>query len=316
VCGPCRSCLQTGQYATTTGVWKNGPGLKPDAPKLAELLDASGYRTSYFGKWHLSEQAGSGPVPDEDRAGYQDWLAANLVELVTGPYSARLWNENNQEVPLHGYRVDAQTDAMLDYLRERASDSEGDQKPKPFFCFHSFLEPHHQNTDDSYPAPRGMEEAYRQAPLPPDLAALGGSREMGSGRYIDKNEDLDRRRGCHGSHVLNIRGHITMSCVVVIGVRRYFMVMRIVNALRPNLPSFCWLTWKMSGLNPRRSGKWTRGAIEVGPVHAPRDGYPGNATAGDYESVRLWLRASSPSSRVPLPKAGEADGEISMKAKE
>jgi arylsulfatase A-like enzyme len=38
VCGPLRSCLQTGQYATTTGAWKNGPGLKPEAPKLAELL--------------------------------------------------------------------------------------------------------------------------------------------------------------------------------------------------------------------------------------------------------------------------------------
>ncbi len=173
VCGPARSCLQTGQYATTTGVWRNGPGLKPDAPKLAELFAEAGYRTCYMGKWHLSENTGDGPVPKANRAGYQDWLAANCVELTSGPYSSVLWDENDQPVQLPGYRVDAQTDVMIRYLHERAS--EPADKRKPFLLFHSFLEPHHQNTDDSYPAPRGYEELHREVPLPPDLQALGGT---------------------------------------------------------------------------------------------------------------------------------------------
>jgi arylsulfatase A-like enzyme len=196
VCGPCRSCLQTGQYATTTGVWKNGPGLKPDAPKLAELLKEAGYRTSYFGKWHLSENAtlgGNAAVPVEDRAGYEDWLAANAVEIVSGPYSSRLWNEEGEEVQLPGYRSDAQTDVMIRYLNERAEEPE--EERRPFLCFQSFLEPHHQNTDDSYPAPHGVEDQYRHAPLPPDLKALGGSAPQHWPGYCGMIKRLDDALG-------------------------------------------------------------------------------------------------------------------------
>lgn len=196
VCGPCRSCLQTGQYATTTGVWKNGPGLKPESPKVAELLNEAGYRTSYFGKWHLSTHAdlgGNGAVPEQDRAGYQDWLAANAVETCTGPYSARLWDEKNEEVQLPGYRVDGQTDAMIDYLIERAAESEAERRP--FFCMHSYLEPHHQNTDDSYPAPTGMAQQYQYAPLPPDLLTLGGSSHKHWPGYCGMIKRLDEALG-------------------------------------------------------------------------------------------------------------------------
>ena len=36
----------------------------------------------------------------------------------------------------------------------------------------SFLEPHHQNDHDSYPAPTGYREKYAGRWVPPDLAAL------------------------------------------------------------------------------------------------------------------------------------------------
>ncbi len=192
VCGPARSCLQTGQYATTTGVMRNGRGLKPESPKLAELLAAAGYRTSYMGKWHLSP-VGRTSVNAEYRAGYQDWLAANAVETTSGPYSAVLWNEANQPVTLPGYRVDGQTDAMIRYLHERAAEPADTRKP--FLLFHSFLEPHHQNTDDSYPAPHGYESLWRNAPLPPDLQALGGSSPQHWGGYLGMIKRLDEALG-------------------------------------------------------------------------------------------------------------------------
>ena len=132
-------------------------------------------------------------MPKEDRAGYQDWLAANAVETCTGPYSARLWNEENEEVQLPGYRVDAQTDAMIDYLNDRANDSAEEQKP--FFCMHSYLEPHHQNTDDSYPAPDGYAEQYQYAPLPPDLLELKGSANMHWAGYLGMIKRLDEALG-------------------------------------------------------------------------------------------------------------------------
>ena len=193
VCGPARSCLQTGQYATTTGVWHNGPGLKPDAPKLAELFAAAGYRTGYMGKWHLSEHSDNCPVPAKDRGGYQDWLAANCVELTSGPYSSVLWDEKGQPVQLPGYRVDAQTDAMIRYINDRAL--EPAQSRNPFLLFHSFIEPHHQNSHDSYPAPHGYENLYGKTPLPPDLLALGGSSAQHWPGYCGMIKRLDEALG-------------------------------------------------------------------------------------------------------------------------
>jgi arylsulfatase A-like enzyme len=216
VCGPARSCIQTGQYATRTGVWRNGPGLRKTSPKLAELFNAAGYRTGYIGKWHLSARTGDAAVPARNRGGWTDWLAANCVELTSGPYSAQLWDAEDNPVQLPGYRSDAITDAAIRYISKRAETPE-----EPFFLFLSYSEPHQQNTDDSFPAPHGMEKDYHGQWLPPDLQALGGSSardwagycamvkrlDAGLGRIMDALESLGQAddtvvaftsdHGCH-----------------------------------------------------------------------------------------------------------------------
>src|SRR5690242_7392210 len=83
VCGPARSCLQTGQYATTTGCWRNGIPLRPAARTLAHHFGAAGYATGYIGKWHL---AANEPVPHDERGGYDYWLGANAIEMTSEPY--------------------------------------------------------------------------------------------------------------------------------------------------------------------------------------------------------------------------------------
>jgi arylsulfatase A-like enzyme len=142
-----------------------------------------------MGKWHLSEGSASF-VPKEFRAGYNRWLAANCVELITGPYSLSLFDEENKQVDLPGYRVDAQTDAMIRYIDEKSKEPE-----KPFLLFHSFLEPHHQNTDDSYPAPDGYQELYKDAYMPPDLKALEGSVHRQWAGYCGMVKRLDEALG-------------------------------------------------------------------------------------------------------------------------
>ena len=164
VCGPARSCLQTGQYATTTGCWRNSIPLDPHADTIAKRFKAAGYRTGYIGKWHLYDRESIGPVPREARAGYDDWLAANILEWATDAYQTRLWNSDDQPVDLPGYRVDAMTDAAIRYIDQHQQD--------PFFLFLSYLEPHHQNHVDDYPAPDGYREQYDGRWTPPDLAAL------------------------------------------------------------------------------------------------------------------------------------------------
>ena len=73
VCGPARSCLQTGRYATNTGVFRNGIVLDPGMETLAKCFRAGGYATGYIGKWHL---ASADPTPAEQRGGYDFWLAS------------------------------------------------------------------------------------------------------------------------------------------------------------------------------------------------------------------------------------------------
>jgi len=53
VCMPSRSTMITGQYARTHGVFMNGVPLPEDAPSVAELLAAAGYRTALLGKAHF-----------------------------------------------------------------------------------------------------------------------------------------------------------------------------------------------------------------------------------------------------------------------
>jgi arylsulfatase A-like enzyme len=189
VCGPARSCLQTGLYATQTGVYINGPALQPDAQTLAHYFRAAGYTTGYIGKWHLSYGE---PVPDTERGGYEYWLAANLLEFESRPYNTVLYDHDNQAVKLPGYRVDALTDAAIRYLDQHQNRN---QDGKPFFLFLSYLEPHHQNHIDDYPAPTGYRERYQGRWIPPDLAALGGSTHQHIGGYFGLVKRLDEALG-------------------------------------------------------------------------------------------------------------------------
>lgn len=184
VCAPARSSLQTGLYATATGTWKNGIPLSPGLPTLATLFRDAGYRTGYIGKWHLSD---SEPVEASERGGYQDWLGANILEFASSPYSTTMYDEDGKSVHMPGYRVDAQTDAAIRYIDAH--------KDNPFFLFCSYLEPHHDNRLDDYPAPEGYRERYEGRWTPADLAALGGSTHQQIAGYWGMVRRLDEAFG-------------------------------------------------------------------------------------------------------------------------
>lgn len=166
VCGPARGCLQTGQYASTNKCYTNVSGLSPESHNLGKLFKQGGYTTGYIGKWHLAGPGHGGPVPAETRQGYDYWLGANLLELVSDHYNTVLYNNDGNECRLPGYRVDAMTDAAIRYIAE--------PKDEPFFLTISYLEPHHQNHRDDHPAPEGYASLYKDAWMPPDLRTLPG----------------------------------------------------------------------------------------------------------------------------------------------
>ena len=88
-----------------------------------------------------------------------------------------------------GYRVDALTDAAIRHIDQRS------KADNPFFLFVSYIEPHHQNHRDDYPAPTGYEENYTSAPRPPDLQALVGSSPQHWPGYCGIIKRLDEALG-------------------------------------------------------------------------------------------------------------------------
>jgi arylsulfatase A-like enzyme len=184
VCAPARSSLQTGRYATQTGVFRNGIALSPEAKTLAHHFREVGYHTAYIGKWHLADRE---PVPERQRGGYEYWLGANLLEFVSEPYRTVVYDVDDRPVKLPGYRVDALTDAAIRYVNAH--------QEHPFYLFISFLEPHHQNHVDDYVAPDSYRERYVGRWIPPDLAALGGSTHQHLAGYYGIVKRIDEALG-------------------------------------------------------------------------------------------------------------------------
>lgn len=54
VCGPARSVIQTGIYATQTKCYRNGIALPKSDKNIANYLSKAGYEVGYIGKWHLA----------------------------------------------------------------------------------------------------------------------------------------------------------------------------------------------------------------------------------------------------------------------
>jgi arylsulfatase A-like enzyme len=185
VCGPARSVFQTGRYPTTTGCYRNDIPLPTDERTLAHHFAAGGYDTAYIGKWHLGSAE---PVTQEERGGYRYWLASNILEFTSGPYDTVVHDNDGNPVKLPGYRVDALADAAIRYVASPKED--------PFFLFLSFLEPHHQNQTDNYPAPIGYEDRIRRKlAVPGDLAALGGTTAEHLPGYLGMVARLDEAFG-------------------------------------------------------------------------------------------------------------------------
>ncbi len=172
VCAPARACMFTGQYPSTHGVWKNGPGLRPGATTLATQLRKAGYSANYIGKWHLAPNEGAtgtlGPVDAADRGGFLDlWEASNVLEFTSHPFEGDLYDGDGRAMHFSNiYRADFMTERAERFLKNVRT---------PFFLTLSYLEVHHQNDIDKFVAPEGYSERYRNSWTPEDLRALTGT---------------------------------------------------------------------------------------------------------------------------------------------
>ncbi|NQT85314.1 sulfatase-like hydrolase/transferase, partial [bacterium] len=190
VCGPTRAVLQTGQYATQVGCWRNGIHLPENARTIAHELSDAGYEVGYLGKWHLASTR-TKPVPPARRGGYKDfWLASDVLEFTSRGYEGHMFDGEGKRVEFakDRYRVDAQTDFAIDYLRTR-------DRKRPFFLFLSFIEPHHQNDRGHFEGPKGSKERFKDYPVPGDLVGAKGDWRRELADYLGCCASLDANLG-------------------------------------------------------------------------------------------------------------------------
>ncbi len=198
VCGPTRASLQTGQYASRVNAHRNGMPLRHDVPLMARLMKSAGYEAAYIGKWHLASKSGEDDqnfrtkvVPPELRGGYDDyWLASDVLEFTSHSYDGHMFDQegNKREFPEGRYRVDVQTDWLIEYIEQRESD-------KPFFCFCSYIEPHHQNDHGCYEGPHGSKDTFKDFVAPGDLLPGQGDWEKEYPDYLGCCHSLDENVG-------------------------------------------------------------------------------------------------------------------------
>jgi uncharacterized sulfatase len=234
VCGPARSCLQTGLYATQTGCFRNGISLPQNIDTLARRMNQGGYDTAYVGKWHLASDDGyanyrTTAIPTERQGGYQYFMGADALEFTSHGYNGYVFDKDGNQHDFVGYRVDCINNYAIDYLHQHA-EQEGDQ---PFFLFVSQLDPHHQNDRNRYEGPDGSKERFRDYVVPGDLAGTAGdwrdnypdylgqchSIDTNIGRLMETLQELGYDQNTiiiytsdHGSHFRTRNGEYKRSC--------------------------------------------------------------------------------------------------------
>jgi len=147
ICTPSRATIMTGQYSHHNGVRVLADALDPAVPTIATRLQAAGYQTALFGKWHLkTKPAGFDTfkvLPGQGR--YHDPLFKGPDDWVDG---------NGGGSPIPGFSTDVITDLSMAWLAERDADT-------PFFLMCQF-----KATHEPFDYPERHAELYQDVLMP------------------------------------------------------------------------------------------------------------------------------------------------------
>ena len=158
-CSPSRACFWTGMYAPQQGVFGTFVvgtqfTMDPSIPTIGDLFKELGYRTAFFGKWHLS-------FPGEPPTNAEEALSTAQGNPLRGygfdhsaispPSDVGAYNDGYTNDPIW-------TRQALDFLRAHAKDEQ------PWLCILSLLNPH-----DIQFYPRGFRVDFERPDYHPEL---------------------------------------------------------------------------------------------------------------------------------------------------
>lgn len=151
LCSPSRASILTGLYSHTHTVVDN---VAPDPENLIffpQYLQAAGYQTSFFGKWHM------GGDSDDPRPGFNHWESFKGQ----GDYYNPKLNINGKRIEYSDstYVTDLLTEHALEWLNKRDDD-------KPFFLYLS-----HKAVHAGFQPAKRHRGVYKDQPisLPPSF---------------------------------------------------------------------------------------------------------------------------------------------------
>ena len=150
LCSPSRATILTGQYAHTNGIVDNTArdAASHRLQTFAQPLAAAGWRTGFFGKWHMGND-------DSPRPGFTRWVAMQGQGEATDPQ----FNIDGTRARERGYVTDLLTDHVVDFVREPGG------QPFMVFLAHKALHPNIVQRDDgSTGAVAGQAEGFVPAP--------------------------------------------------------------------------------------------------------------------------------------------------------
>lgn len=147
VCSPTRASIQSGQNQARFGLTDFIPGhwrpfervvtpqtalqLPLETVTIGEALSGAGYRTGYFGKWHLSWRGRGEPW----QQGYEEAIVTSGRHFAPGFQVKSGPSAEKPPQPRRGeYLADYLTDRVCEFIRERKED--------PFFAFLSHYAVH------------------------------------------------------------------------------------------------------------------------------------------------------------------------------
>ena len=148
VSAPTRAALMTGRYNQRTGVWDTWKGrvnMHKNEYTIAEALNAGGYATGLFGKWHLGYNYPVRPMDQGFDTTYEWEEYAKETETRVNP----VFKRNGKIEKRKGFLTDIIFDEAMQWIEDQT------KKEEPFFAYVASFLPH--TCDSPQVMPRYVE---------------------------------------------------------------------------------------------------------------------------------------------------------------